>query len=262
MNKIKFNEGGMPVNLDDLQLLQNNMMDLFKTVMTFLSGGAPAYLARFPDTVGKKENGGEAILMVKAGAMVVGGELVQWGDTPVVGTPGDSIYACINKTNADDREFADGQHRNCRAMTNVTFSYSKEGAEEAYDMGELPVLSDLLRKVVTEGEWTYASILGNNGYEGYFRYRSFNQKRYIQININSQNLEWSTDQAYLYGKAKAVFDLNIPWAVKLAKSSYEVRHKGQVIGTYRQQPHGVGTFTPKNDDLRPIDCPINLEIVL
>ena len=147
MNKIKFNEGGMPVNLDDLQLLQFNMTEIFKTIMKFLSGNAQVFLVRFPDTVAKKEDNGKTTLMVKAGAMVIDGELVQWPDTPIVGTAGDSIYACINKTNADEREYADGQHRYCREVKTVVFSYSKDGAEEAYDIGELPVLSDLLGNV-------------------------------------------------------------------------------------------------------------------
>ena len=262
MNKLQFHEGGQPIQLDDLQLLQDNMMEVFKIIMKFLSGNTQVFLVRFPETGSKKEDNGTNTLMVKAGAMVIGGELVQWPDTPIVGTAGDSIYACVKKTNADEREFADGQHRYCREIKAVVFSYSKEGAEEAYDIGELPVLSDLLGKEITKGEWIYAPFYGNNGYEGYFRYRLLNKKRYIQININSQNREWSTDQAYLYGKAKAVFEVNIPWDVLLAKSSYEVRHKRQVIGTYHQQPNGVGAFLPNDDNLRPVDCPINLEIVL
>ena len=262
MNKIKFSEGGMPVNLDDLQLMQDNMTGMFKVVMGFLSGGAPAFLVRFPDTVGKKEDSGETTLMVQAGAMVVGGELVQWPDTPIAGTKGDSIYACINRFSSDEREFADGQHRNCRTVKAVTFSYSKEGAEESYDMGELPVLSDLLGKVVTEGEWRYLSFWGRNGYEGYFRYRSFNRKRYVQINAKSQNREWSTEAEDLYGSAKAVFNTILQLAVVLAKQGYEVRHKGETIGTYHHQAHGAGTFTPIRESLRPIDCPINLEIVV
>ena len=262
MNKIKFNEGGMPVNLDDLQLLQDNLTEIFKTIMNFLSGNAQVFLVRFPGTVGKKEDNGKTTLMVKAGAMVIGGELVQWPDTPIVGTEGDSIYACVKKTNADEREYADGQHRYCREVKTVVFSYSKDGAEEAYDIGELPVLSDLLGKVVTEGEWIYAPFYGNNGYKGYFRYRLLNRKKYIHININSQNQDWSTDSAYLYGKAKAVFDTTIAWAAALAKRSYEVRNKGKVIGNFGFASHGTGTFLPNDDNLRPVDCPINLEIVL
>lgn len=262
MNKIKFNEGGMPVNLDDLQLLQNNMTEMFKVVMGFLSGGAPAFLVRFPDTVGKKEDSGETTLMVQAGAMVVGGELVQWPDTPIAGTKGDSIYACINRFSSDEREFADGQHHNCRTVKAVTFSYSKEGAEEAYDMGELPVLSDLLGKVVTEGEWHYLPFTGRNGYEGYFRYRRFNGKRYVQINAKSKNNEWSTKPEDLYFNAKAVFSTGFQLSGTLAQQGYEVRYNEKVIGTYRHQPHGAGAFAPIREDLRPIDCPINLEIVI
>ena len=262
MNKLQFHVGGQPIHLDDLQLLQDNMMEVFKVIMKFLSGNTQVFLVRFPETVSKKEDNGTNTLMVKAGAMVIGGELVQWPDTPIVGTEGDSIYACIKKTNADEREFADGQHRYCREIKAVVFSYSKEGAEEAYDIGELPVLSDLLGKVVTKGEWIYAPFYGNNGYEGYFRYRFLNNKKYIQININSQSQEWSTDSAYLYGKAKAVFDSRIPWAPMLAKRSYEVKNKGKVIGSFNYHVHGVGAFTPNDENLRPVDCPINIEIVL
>lgn len=262
MNKIKFNEGGQPIHLDDLQLLQNNTMDLFKTVMVSLSGGAPVFFVRFPDTIVKKEDSGETTLMVKAGAMVVDGELVQWADTPVVGTVGDSIYACINEASTDNREFADGQHHDCRSVKVVTFSYSKEGAEKAYDMGELPVLSDLLGKVVTEGEWQYLPFTGVNGYEGYFRYRSLFFKKYVQINAKSQSREWSTNTGDLYGDAKAVFDTIPLLAAPLAKKNYEVRYKGEIIGKYHHQAHGAGAFTPARDGLRPIDCPIHLEIVL
>lgn len=46
MNRLKFNEGGQPVYLDDLKLLQDNDEGAMSSLMEALGGGKTAFLLK------------------------------------------------------------------------------------------------------------------------------------------------------------------------------------------------------------------------
>lgn len=261
MNKIQFHEGGMPVNLDDLQLLQDNTFGLFKLMIDFVSGGTPAFLIQLPDISARgKEDGGEAVTVGK-GCLVVKGEVIQWAETLIdERTSGLPIYACIYEQNDDRREFADGQSHDCRAVRAATISLSKDGVAEAYDITALPLLSDLLADVIAHGGWKYGTFRGVNGYNGFIRYRRLNGKMRVQIEAKSTNEEWSREDEDMYGDYRAIFNTNNVIFGRLSYKDYPLEQNGAKTGNFKYERHGVATFKPARDGMTPADCVIKMDI--
>lgn len=263
MNKMLFHEGGMPVNLDDFSLLQEQTFVFMKSLFNALSGSHSAFLLDLPKIRQVKKGGNTDATVIEAGQMVVDGEILKWPITQLDGiaSQGLQIFACVHESENDPRIFADGQTRKCRKERSVYISASSVGAAAAYEFEKLPLLSDLLSELVNKGEWTYAKIYGYNGYAGYFRYRNINQHYRIQISLNSAQNDWSMDSSLFYGDAKAVCGVNFPNPIFLQKS-WEVKNGQQKIGDLQMTTSGVLILQLAQAQLKPANCPINLDIEL
>ena len=114
MNRLKFNEGGQPVYVDDLETLQENDTASMRQLLEALTGGVKAYLLTDWKTefVSVDVEKSTTTTKIYAGTAVVDGEFVTWDDaTIVVQSWDDPIYLCIKRTETDNRVFEDGQTR-------------------------------------------------------------------------------------------------------------------------------------------------------
>lgn len=200
MNRLKFNEGGQPVYLDDLATLQANAVQGLQRLLSALTGGTGVYMLQeqkgeVADEEGKK-------IKMYGGAAVVDGEIVEWEDTTLtVDSWDDPLYLCIKRTETDQRTFEDGQTRACATKTEASLTTDSSGAQESYAVADLPVLSTLVRKAIgIKEEEGYRQMKVNfmNGYSGTVACKELTDAYRYKIDIKSQNTTTLTGRVNLF----------------------------------------------------------------
>lgn len=149
MNRLVFNEGGQPIFLDDIKLLQDNDAGFNRQFLNAISGKSSAFLFQPLDMkpLSVDQEKLTTTAKVYAGSIVVAGEIIDFPESTVtVKTWSDPLYVCIKETENEEREFEDGQTRPCRKSVQAYISTSKDGAKVAYNVLELPTLTELLRR--------------------------------------------------------------------------------------------------------------------
>lgn len=261
MNKLQFHEGGQPVNLNDLQLLQDNTLQAVAALFGALTANEPVFLLKLPSIAFAKK-GSKIEVRIAAGKMVENGELLEWPDTTIESEmKNPPLFLCVRETEGDARIFADGQTRNCRKNKQAYISTEAAGAASAYNITEIPLFSDLL---VKDGEWIYSQAEFYNGYVGSFKFRVLNGKTRIVIEVASTNTNWSTDGVFVYGKSKAILGIrNQLLPPSIYSSVFPVKNQhGQTIGKVVVTNNDVLVFEPAEDSMTPANCPIKLDITL
>ncbi len=188
MNRLKFNEGGQPVYLDDLETLQANAMADTAALAKALAQDTAAFLLR-PLRTAQKE-AGAAAYTVKGGSAMINGEMVSWDDTEVsLGEATDPVYLCVKRTESDSRTFEDGQSRACATSVEAWMAASASGAAEWYNARELPDMAGLLRTALgikDEPEWRDAKgVTFQNGYSGTVAIKETDDTYRVKIDIKS-----------------------------------------------------------------------------
>ena len=198
MNELQFHEGGQPIQLDDLQLLQENAMLMFQTLVKTLANEADVFLMKAPHaSVRVAPDGSSSSYVVDAGTLVLHGDIIPWHETDMsVKAWNAPVYLCVREVESEPRVFADGQTRNCRIGKEVSLSLTKDGAPEAYSLFELPTLPDLLSKTLgvtkEDKEWQDVEVdAWGNGYSGTLRYRRVHDRFYFDINLTSNAEAWT-----------------------------------------------------------------------
>lgn len=199
MNKLRFNEGGQPVFLNDLQLLQDNIIEVWETVLKLLADGEEVFvLDDYPYEVDQTV-AGQKTMTFPAGVLVVRGELYAYEGASLTTTNIDAKpYICLQNTTDDVRLFEDGQERPCRNIGRAYLSYDTTGVEEYYYFTDLvlkktlPLL--LKKKLEVSGiPWVDIPVTFYNGFSGEVKKRVVNGETYISINIKSNNETWATN---------------------------------------------------------------------
>lgn len=209
MNRLQFSEGGQPVCLDDLKLLQDNEQEGIKLLLSALVATKVFLLdkVKFDFT---RDEVGRLYYIVKAGTLVVDGELLSWNDTTF--NPVDITklkYLCVRDIETDSRIFEDGQSRACVKAKEAYVSLSNEGASLSYNMLQLPVFADLLKKklnIAVDKNWKDIAVKWSNGYTGSFQYQDLGNYYKCRINIKSSLHSWDNGD----GAVGFIDDNNIP----------------------------------------------------
>lgn len=193
MNRLKFNEGGQPVYVDDLETLQENDTASMKRLLETLTGGVKAYLLSdvSAEVVSVDVDKSTTTAKIHGGVAVVDGEFVSWDDTTIVlQSWADPIYLCIKRTETDNRTFEDGQTRACVVETKGYISTDKSGATESYCMYDLPIMAKLVRKAIgvnDEPSYKQLKVTFRNGYSGTVAYKELADVYRYKIDIRSNN---------------------------------------------------------------------------
>lgn len=196
MNRLVFNEGGQPIFLDDIKLLQDNDAGFNRQFLNAISGKSSAFLFQPLDMkpLSVDQEKLTTTAKVYAGSIVVAGEIIDFPESTVtVKTWSDPLYVCIKETENEEREFEDGQTRPCRKSVQAYISTSKDGAKVAYNVLELPTLTELLRRNLGLGgidTWKNISVTFFNGYTGQVQYQKQGGSTRIKVKISSMKGEW------------------------------------------------------------------------
>lgn len=194
MNRLLFNEGGQPVCLDDLKLLQDNEQEGIKLLLSALVDTKVFLLDKIKMELLKKSEDGKSYFIVKAGTLVVDGELLSWNDTKFSTTDvAKQKYLCVRDIETDSRIFEDGQSRACVKAKEAYVSLSNESASLSYNILQLPVFADLLKtklNIAVDKNWKDIAVTWNNGYTGSFQCQDLGNYYKCRINIKSSLHSW------------------------------------------------------------------------
>ena len=196
MNRLVFNEGGQPIFLDDIKLLQDNDAGFNRQFLNAISGKSSAFLFQPLDMkpLSVDQEKLTTTAKVYAGSIVVAGEIIDFPESTVtVKTWSDPLYVCIKETENEEREFEDGQTRPCRKSVQAYISTSKDGAKISYNVLELPTLTELLRRnlgLAGVDTWKNIPVTFFNGYTGQVQYQKQGGSTRIKVKISSMKGEW------------------------------------------------------------------------
>lgn len=210
MNRLLFSEGGQPVCLDDLKLLQDNEQESIKLLLSALVDTKVFLLDKIKMDLPKKSEDGRVYFTVKAGTLVVDGELLSWNDTKFsIADIAKDKYLCVRDIETDSRIFEDGQSRACVKAKEAYFSLSNEGASLSYNMLQLPIFADLLKKklnIAVDKNWKDIAVTWSNGYTGSFQCQDLGNYYKCRISIKSSLRSWDEGN----GEVGLITDNNIP----------------------------------------------------
>lgn len=226
MNRLVFSEGGQPVCLDDLKLLQELF---FESMKPFLKALVKTDVFILEDYIFQNaeldEEKGETKFTLLSGTLVVNGDFLTWPDTDLsIQDWSQPIYLCVKNVDSDMRLFEDGQSRNCTQSKEVYASTDSTGADQAYNLYNLHSLLDLLSSALGLGSIKEnAKVTFFNGYSGKVKVNEADNDRQLTINISTSAKSWDTsdgaiskgilfrfddsnDSEYLQGKVSPTFD--------------------------------------------------------
>lgn len=210
MNRLLFSEGGQPVCLDDLKLLQDNEQESIKLLLSALVDTKVFLLDKIKMDLPKKSEDGRVYFTVKAGTLVVDGELLSWNDTKFsIADIAKDKYLCVRDIETDSRIFEDGQSRACVKAKEAYVSLSNEGASLSYNMLQLPVFADLLKKklnIAVDKNWKDIAVTWSHGYTGSFQCQDLGNYYKCRISIKSSLRSWDEGN----GEVGLITDNNIP----------------------------------------------------
>ena len=202
MNKLRFNEGGQPVFLNDLELLQNNMIEVWDTILKLLADGEDVFvLDDYPYEVDQTV-AGQKTMTFPAGVIVVRGELYAYEGASLTTTDIDAKpYICLQNTTDDVRLFEDGQERPCRNIGRAYLSYDTTGVDEYYYFTDLvykKTLPLLLKKKLNVNDipWVDIPVTFYSGFSGKVQKRIVNGETFVRIKIKSSASSWSDPIAF------------------------------------------------------------------
>ena len=196
MNRLLFNEGGQPIFLDDIKLLQDNDASFNRQFLNAVTGDSPIFLIKRLELKPVSVDPSKLTTTAKifANSVVLSGEIIDFPDTTVtVRTWNDPIYVCVTETENEGREFEDGQERPCRLSRQAYISTSKDGVNVAYNILELPTLTELLRRNLGLGgvdTWKNIPVTFFNGYTGKVQYQKQGDTTRIKVKVSSMKGEW------------------------------------------------------------------------
>lgn len=165
MKKLKFNNGGQPIYLDDIQTLQNSMNSALCGLVTALLASdwsqrniTTAFLA---DPTREKDGS------YVGGWVYHDGNLLQYTNNLTYAIFAPSGYLNIYKTEADSRVMADGSTANCTETMYATV----DSAEDAQALASIDWKTvSVMTEIITSVKWTNTGVTLMNGYAGVLKY--------------------------------------------------------------------------------------------
>ena len=206
MNKLIISEGGQPVYLEDLALLQNHTDTVVYAYNHASTGDANAYLLRQMNIVVVRSDSNGVWYQYDSGALVYNDNIYDYAAGEVYVPTGGTIYICPRVINEDVRPFEDGQSRACRAVHTAIVTSEKDGVLVSFDIDRLPIYTDLLGEAVGAlSQEREAIFFFQNEYEGQFLYRKNALGTYIySISIRTKSKEWTKIETNWKGEREVV----------------------------------------------------------
>lgn len=190
MNRLKFNEGGQPVYLDDLEALQDNNMGMWKAILGMMTQDSEAFLLKGVKIEKKDENQ----VVVGNGTLIIDGMLCPFEGRTLTVASNESIYVLIKRNNTDERTFEDGQIRSCAETVTASLSTDNTGTEESYSLEGLKTFFDLFEETKeTNRMRKNVSVEFFNGYHGVVKVEREDDDYKLIVDIETDETAWNEE---------------------------------------------------------------------
>jgi hypothetical protein len=203
MHKLKISEGGQPIYLDDLALLQSNADEMVRTYSRVATGDTGVYLMRpAVSKLVKKNEDGSTVYQYSGGTLVIDHEMYDYPAAEVTVPANGKVYICAEQVETDKRLFDDGQERYCRVKYSAKLAVTSDGASKAYELSDLPTYIELLSETLGFiSAWEIVNTVYLNRYMGRCRKRSVDAGDVqFDLDINTNITAWETPLIEVYGK--------------------------------------------------------------
>lgn len=196
MNRLKFNEGGQPVYVDDLETLQENDFGMRKAMLSVMTMGSKAFLLSDVD----QERGDNNQVKIGSGTVVIDGMLCPFEGKTLKAKTNESVFLLVKRFETDERVFENGQTKACAETITAALGTETAGAAEAYKLDELETFLDLLTKAIESNRMKgNTDVMFFNGYSGRVKLMKSDDGTDTEmvIDIKSGNINWDGGaQAY------------------------------------------------------------------
>lgn len=212
MNKLIANEGGQPIYLDDLLLLQSSSFALVQNIVHGLTGEDSGVLLNPLDIsntiAANAETDSDGNATVNTGTRISGvayhigansiiyeGNIIPFEAATFERLLTD-IKVGIRIQQTDARTFVDGQTRNCKEMYEA-YLYVGDSAEAvaSYSLCDMEYLDEVIARrvglVEPDTTWRVVPMVFYNGYHGCVRYNQSGSIAEIKVNVRSEHTEWT-----------------------------------------------------------------------
>lgn len=220
MNKLVISEGGQPVILEDLLLLQNNAHTMISNVLSLMMNGATAFLSSKPVNRLLSKDEVKEVRQIGPSKLYFEGYVYDLPDVNLELKAGDKIYVCVKHEKTDFRRFEDLQDRACRETLVGYYANTPDGAYKAWLLSEIPTWAAPGGSSESTGDIPVKWI---NDFSGTMTSIASRVTRVFTINITSTSSDWhsynedgtlgmfvvgdSSDYGYLIGKRTPAFVL-------------------------------------------------------
>lgn len=220
MNKLVISEGGQPVVLEDLLLLQQNAHAMISNILSLMMNGATAFLASKPVNRLLSKNETNEVRQIGPSALYFDGYVYDLPAVNLTLSAGDKIYVCVKHEETDFRQFEDLQKRSCRESLVGYYSNVSDGAYRSWQLSDIPVWAAPGGSNENTGNIPVKWI---NEFSGTMSSIASRVTRVFTINITSTSSNWhsynedgalgsfvvddSSDYGYLIGKRTSAFVL-------------------------------------------------------
>lgn len=204
MNKrLLFSEGGQPMYLDDLRVLQDNSAGQLKMLVDVLGAGNEVFLLNEMSGSVKSvdENTGISTFAVNRNWIYANGIIYEVPATDVQANAwGDAMYVRIMDTATDIRIFANSQTHPCVQIGEAALVLEQPQSGQYWNVWQLKTMYELMAPLILKHQKqpSYVNIPVEfwNGYTGKVEYKEMSDCYRIRINIKSENSTWSGPSSF------------------------------------------------------------------
>lgn len=240
MDKIKFQKGGQPVFLDDLQLLQDNYIALIEFLHQSVTGSrVPVLLDDFDPLLERiDESTGRVDVLVPANKLLYDGLVVDLAEGKVTDlellAP---IYVSLGLASSMSRVFQDGESREVRIRATATLS--KEKPARGFALNELSRFTGIKAQ----------RVFMYNGYKGYVRVTDTQLLVYIRTTLE----QWEGITTQLFTVTDNA------WKAKLVNRQFNIYEGSAAVLAFDNQGHCFLKY--ETGSISPIQPPLEIKLV-
>lgn len=205
--KLLFSEGGQPIFLDDLQMIQDNSANQLNMLLMALGIGNEVFLfdAITANLVSVDTNTGISTIVIKRNWLYANEQIYEIPNTEFeVRSWNQHVYAHIAETNSDNRTFVNGTNHDCLKSSEVLLSLQEPQVGMSWDISSLPTLFQIISPKVLKYQeqtqtptptWKNLSVEFRNGYTGVVQYKDLEDYYLVRINISSTEDVWNNNSS-------------------------------------------------------------------
>ncbi len=214
--KLLFSEGGQPIFLDDLQMIQDNSANQLNMLMMALGIGNEVFLFNdiTANLVSVDTNTGISTIVFERNWLYANEQIYEIPNTEFeVRSWNQHVYAHIAETNSDNRTFVNGTNHDCLKSSEALLSLQEPQVGMSWDISSLPTLFQIISPKVLKYQeqtqaptptWKNLSVEFRNGYTGIVQYKEFEDAYRIRINIESSRDSWDNASSTLFSITSGV----------------------------------------------------------